>query len=513
MDDLNERAEHALKDQETAQLAAQRAWLDRVVSSPSLDRLSEEFPEEIAFFQRILIWTSNTAGFYTRDAYHATDGRRPWQPFKKFGGAWQHLYQSLVLDLAEKHLDFDRFCRTCPAKSQVCPRDKETAFWLGTMAGERSAADCLDIDSHDMIGWYGVPTRWHPTCNPFAGSVPLYDFRFLPVVRLSLAHFQKLKHFHNVFINRIWAISSANLGLALWRMYPTKPKVTRTRYAELQRQLEAAGLVGTEVYPHPPKSEKSLGRCHRRPCGMDSGIITETGVVIDPIEQVRQFMKPPPTPSFPAICTAIFGKLDEMYTRWLSCREGFSLDRTTLDRRQDVVAGLKADLEKVKDWLHSGCPQPRTVTGNETSHCEDPSATTASEEVEGPDNVIINRDKSFVGAMNAPSEYPEPFYQVNLNAINDSRQWVQFCVFLAKHGFPCHDKFLEVVSTLAKWFAYVELYHLRPDRTVIKQLLGDYCLNKHNGFISRLNNGLKDEVLAHVDRVVDDAIDTVSLEG
>ena len=65
---------------------------------------------------------------------------------------------------------------------------------------------------------------------------------------------------------------------------------------------------------------------------------------------------------------------------------------------------------------------------------------------------------------NVPSEYPEPFYQVNLNAINDSRQWVQFCVFLAKHGIPCHDKFLEVVSTLAKWFAYVgKLYHLRPD--------------------------------------------------
>src|SRR6266851_678369 len=106
MDDLNEQAERALSDQEIAQLAAQGEYLERLKSSPPLVRLSEEFPEEVAFFQRAIIWPSNKEGFYTRAAYHATDGRRPWQPFKKFGGEWQHLYKSLVLDLAEKHLDF-----------------------------------------------------------------------------------------------------------------------------------------------------------------------------------------------------------------------------------------------------------------------------------------------------------------------------------------------------------------------------------------------------------------------
>ena len=48
----------------------------------------------------------------------------------------------------------------------------------------------------------------------------------------------------------------------------------------------AAALGGTEVYPTPAESRTSLGRPHRRPGGMDSGLITETGLVpaVDQIE-------------------------------------------------------------------------------------------------------------------------------------------------------------------------------------------------------------------------------------
>jgi hypothetical protein len=133
---------------------------------PALPRLSDAFPDEVDFFTRKFIWPSNRGGFYTRGGYFGTDKRRPWQPFKRFDGRWQHLYPKLVLDLAEKHLDFVRFCRTADRKSQVRPRDEQTGFWLGTMAGPRTWADCLDVDSHDGIGWYGLPTRWHACARP-----------------------------------------------------------------------------------------------------------------------------------------------------------------------------------------------------------------------------------------------------------------------------------------------------------------------------------------------------------
>ena len=125
-----------------------------------------------------------------------------------------------------------------------------------------------------------------------------------------------VKRFHDHFINRIWAISSANLGLGLWRVYD-KPKDSRQRHDEIEAQLAEVGMDGTEHYPMPSRSAGSKGKCHRRPCGMDSGIITENGIIIDPIKQIELFMQPPPTPSFETVCTAIIGRLEAMYAEWL----------------------------------------------------------------------------------------------------------------------------------------------------------------------------------------------------
>ena len=179
-----------------------------------MKRLSDEYPDEFRFFCQKFIWSSSHEGFYTRANYFGTENRKPWQPFKRGSGQWQQLYSKLVIDLTEKHLDFERFCRTADPKSQVRPRNDETAFWLGTMAGPNTWADCFDIDSHDVVGWYGIPTRWHPSRNPFSGMAAPHEHRYVPVVRLPLANFQRLKQFHEVFINRIWAFSSGNLGLA-----------------------------------------------------------------------------------------------------------------------------------------------------------------------------------------------------------------------------------------------------------------------------------------------------------
>jgi hypothetical protein len=109
--------------------------------------------------------------------------------------------------------------------------------------------------------------------------------------------------------------------------------------------------------------------------------------------------------------------------------------------------------------------------------------------------------------------HPDEFFTVDLRTINANGQWVDFCLFLATYGFPCDDRFVEVISTLAKWFAYYEFYSPEIDRKRTKEVLRVFCLNKHNNFITRLNYGQVEDVLTHVDRVVDSAIDSMTEAG
>jgi hypothetical protein len=175
-----------------------------------------------------------------------------------------------------------------------------------------------------------------------------------------------------------------------------------------------------------------------------------------------------------------------MYANWLSCGEQIKLDTTPLKQRPEKVAELRAGLESVKDWLHSGCPCERTIVvvdehvpHDDVQQVSFGSRDLANELPASPDAPLARSE----------SHYPPCFHDVDLDAINDSRQCVQFCVFLARHGFPCPDKFLEVVSTLAKWFAFVELHHLWPDRTHIKLLLKDFALISTTSSLSGLIMG------------------------
>jgi hypothetical protein len=121
----------------------------KVYNNPQ-KRLAELHHDEIVFYKKRFVWSSNRSGFYTRTGYNTQ-----WYPKKKYNGEWQHLYAGLVDDLVEKHLDLDRFCLTQPwiDSSPVRRQDSETAFWFGTMAGEYTYHDCLDIDSHERVGW------------------------------------------------------------------------------------------------------------------------------------------------------------------------------------------------------------------------------------------------------------------------------------------------------------------------------------------------------------------------
>ena len=109
------------------------------------------------------------------------------------------------------------------------------------------------------------------------------------------------------------------------------------------------------------------------------------------------------------------------------------------------------------------------------------------------------------------TEYPECFYRADLKAVAGSSQWVQYVKFLVENGIPAEDKLCEIISTLAVWFGYVELFG--EDRQRIKDLLRTYVATRHNSKVTRLIAGEQEEVFAQVDRIVDSVLDSEDIEG
>lgn len=86
-----------------------------------------------------------------------------------------------------------------------------------------------------------------------------------------------------------------------------------------------------------------------------------------------------------------------------------------------------------------------------------------------------------------------------------NREWPLWVERLARIGLVEDDTMTEVVFELAKWLLWVELHGEddREARTV--ELLQRYVLEKHNGCVTRLNEGKEGEVLSQVERIVEGA--------
>lgn len=466
-------------------------------SEKPADRLVDSYPDEIDYFQRRFVWPYQNGGFYIRTAYERVLGLPKWRPFK-VRGEWQRLHPALVNDLVEKHLDFDRFCRTWPKWLRA--RD-ETAFWFGMMAGKFTYNDCIDIDSHKIVGWNSAPTRWHPTAMGEILPGPI-SWRSVPVVMPSLRFFQIAKLVYDNFPNRIWAFSSANLGLAVWKTHATK-QPTEVVHRRCTTLFKRVGLPAKmEHYPCPPKSRNTFGGCHRRPCGMDSGIITENGVVVDSIEQIRCFMRPPSTPSFETIVDACFQQLFQMYREFRRSGKSVCHGRLRKSERQEIVDECLGVVREIKTWCRAGCPIDHELIAG----CE---AKDVPDEVVEP---IVAADPAVPAVVDVgEATYPDCFWNADLEQVNRSGQWIPFVKFLVENGFPCDDCFRHVISTLAKWFVFVELFG--EDRSRIEHVLQQYIAKKHNGKVTRWLTGEKRDVLQQICRIVDDVIQSELDEG
>jgi len=65
----------------------------------------------------------------------------------------------------------------------------------------------------------------------------------------------------------------------------------------------------------------------------------------------------------------------------------------------------------------------------------------------------------------------------------------------------------KVVFELTKWLLLVEIFHKNDRQEVAADLLKSYVLNKHNGSVTRLNDGREAEVLSQIERIVASAME------
>jgi hypothetical protein len=369
-----------------------------------------------------------------------------------------------------------------------------------------------------------VPTRWHPDVNDRGSWADPDIYRHVPVVRIGLDFFSRVKKVYDHFPGRVWTFSSASLGLHAYRMYPKAVSPPEKVYDARQEQLKALGLK-IEVYPEPPKTADSKGHHHRRPCGMDSGVITDQGIVADPIEQIRAYMAPQ-TPSFESICGAVIKRLTDQYECWLAF-EGYGKINKGVDRAA-CWSWQQQEIERVRSWLEQGCPEVGEVCisssctlSSSWSIYSDPLRTVGSVEKGGAfespqmENVPLTGGMELCQAEGSRTAIPAMFLRADLKAINSEGKWVQWIECLARYGFLADDTFMEVITSLTKWLYSVELWDVpeqeRLDR--IKALLMTYCQIKGNGHISRLLNGDVADVERNVNHLVDSQIASISDQG
>jgi len=379
--------------------------------------------------------------------------------------------------LVAKHLDFWRW------KEVRGDRNHPPNYWIAMFPGKKSAIKAIDFDNkQNLLGYY----------RDVAGKPR-------PLPTMPLEHLQTVKRLYDAFPGRTWCVSSATLGLHLWQQMPSPQSVEAIQAADRPR-LREIGLGNTEIHP-------MFGRCFRRPFGADYFTITDDGILEHWVKQLDWFEKATEPPSFRAVYHAL---------RSLLVREWDGYDATGKMEKVGLMEGkphllkyrkgkeafnakqLDDDLKVLDDWADQGFPQSLAVS--------EPVLTDLRPvDVPGRQNDAVDRPRQDTSASGC---------EIDLSEVCDG-QWVQNCEKWARHGLPCHDSVFQVVSHLARWFWFIEWWDVSEDlrHEKIIEIMTDFVVTKHNGFVSRLHAGQEKDVVKQVSRIVECAVTKVDDTG
>jgi hypothetical protein len=410
------------------------------------------------------------------------------------------LFESLAIEMTERHLDAEGWA-DWKKSSQRHP------IWLGLHMPKSSTVDCLDIDAKKyLLGYYRT-----------SESSPRK-----PVVHLPLDHFKLLKRVYDQFPGRVWCISSETLGIHAWRKHD-RPRPTDRLHQENKDLLAAIGHA--EIESHPMQ-----GRCLRRPFGADYRTITPAGIVTHWIEQLEYFEDDGRTPPFSAICQAM---LDAMLYQWAEWEKSGPSGKV---HPRVVLGGYRDEVREVEQWLANGCPgDPVSIPVVSTSAPDLSLEKTDDDPIQKLSQAIllgtfgeISSDSldSMLSEVTATtrtaggSGLPRPRAQNKRDDVAALRggKWVKELLRLARGGLEREDSVATVIHEMAKWLWWIELSSLPEEsrRAEIIRLLTEFVLKKHNGCITRLQNGHRQDVINQISRCLDLAArisDSKSLKG
>lgn len=362
--------------------------------------------------------------------------------------------QSCYPDMIARHLDLDRWQHNHPKSNYP------EHYWVAMREPKKASLKAIDFDNKEnVLAFYCT--------HGFGGRIV---HRPLPI--LTVEHFQAIKRIYDAFPNHIWCVSSATLGLHIWQKY-VRPMPLHQIDSLNRPTLARIGLGNTEIHP-------MIGRAFRRPFGEDYFTITPDGLLDDWRKQLDYFENDARTPPFEVVFESLRQLMVQEWGRYQGSFEGKlrpSSKHPELARKHFHFgrwsSGLLDDvLTDLDQWATNGF----SIAAFQSTFV---SATAAKKHV----------------SSNSAGIWTYKF----------DGDWVQKCKEWAIQGLPAEDSMTFVVLHLARWFLHIEFFGQedRFDRTV--EVLEHYCKSKHNGFISRLNQGLLHEVVQHVRRIVANA--------
>ena len=421
--------------------------------------------------------------------------KKPFHVRTRYGGGFicqkgkkengEEYFRACYPALIARMLDHDRLRLIVQPGKEPPPN-----YWVAMNTGRKSALKAIDFDNKEnLLGYYryGNPDNWSP--------------RPLPI--LTLEHLQAVKRLHDAFPRHIWCVSSATLGLHAWEKLP-HPMTIDAIHAANRPRLREIGLGETEIHP-------MFGRCFRRPFGEDYYTITNAGLLENWVDQLDYFENVAQPPSFIAIYQALRSVLWREWGGYLGSRAmakvspttgkphllKYFLGKTLFNHREH-----EEDLKVLDAWAEKGFPQSLPTSESVVTDLSQPNPT-------GRQPTPANGLKDI-----SAGDEQESGCDIDMSAVCNG-QWVQTCEMWAKHGLPCHDSVFRVVSQLARWLYFIEFWDVPEDIRIeqVVELMIEFCLTKHNGFISSLNAGHEKDFRKRISRIVSCAITKVDDSG